>query len=329
MRGDPAARERADRRAPDGAAGRPDRRRLREGRRHLRQLPSGGFGARRSHDRADSRQRMPARLVLNPATPVDWLDWTIDKLDLVLLMAVNRASAAVVHSAHARQAAHRPRLVDAARERTGRDILLEVDGGVKWTTSARSPPRARIRSSPAARSSAAATTRRDDRAARTRAIAEVDGLAMITESEFRARRAGLQPHSAQLETFADLDTPLSLYLKLAQHATRSCSSRSSAASASAAIRSSACRRRSASAPAARASRSRIAAASSSATKAIRSSSCARSRATARRRCPVCRASAEGLAGCFGYDTVRHIEPRLAGALPRRSTSTTCPTSCCS
>ena len=71
-------------------------------------------------------------LVLNPATPVDWLDWTIDKLDLVLLMAVNPGFGGQSFLPHTldKLRVARP-LVDAARERTGREILLEVDGGVK------------------------------------------------------------------------------------------------------------------------------------------------------------------------------------------------------
>ena len=71
-------------------------------------------------------------LVFNPSTPLDWLDWTIDKLDLVLLMSVNPGfggQSFIPHSL-AKLADARKR-VDAARERTGREILLEVDGGVK------------------------------------------------------------------------------------------------------------------------------------------------------------------------------------------------------
>ena len=71
-------------------------------------------------------------LVFNPSTPLDWLDWTIDKLDLVLLMSVNPGFGGQSFIPHtlAKLAEARTR-VDAARERTGREILLEVDGGVK------------------------------------------------------------------------------------------------------------------------------------------------------------------------------------------------------
>ena len=71
-------------------------------------------------------------LVLNPATPLDWLTYTIDKLDLVLLMSVNPGfgGQAFIASALDKLRAARP-LVDAAMQRTGREILLEIDGGVK------------------------------------------------------------------------------------------------------------------------------------------------------------------------------------------------------
>ncbi len=47
-----------------------------------------------------------AGLVFNPATPLDWLDHTIDKLDLVLIMSVNPGlRRPVVHPGGARQAA--------------------------------------------------------------------------------------------------------------------------------------------------------------------------------------------------------------------------------
>jgi ribulose-phosphate 3-epimerase len=71
-------------------------------------------------------------LVLNPATPLSWLDWTIDKLDLVLLMSVNPGfggQAFIPHTLDKLRAVRR--IVDAASARTGREILLEVDGGVK------------------------------------------------------------------------------------------------------------------------------------------------------------------------------------------------------
>jgi ribulose-phosphate 3-epimerase len=70
-------------------------------------------------------------LVLNPATPTGWLDWTVDKLDLVLLMSVNPGFGGQAFIPHTLAKLRTVRgIVDAARERTGREILLEVDGGV-------------------------------------------------------------------------------------------------------------------------------------------------------------------------------------------------------
>jgi len=73
-----------------------------------------------------------AGLVFNPATPLDWLMHTIDKLDLVLIMSVNPGfggQSFIPHALDKLKAARR--LVDSAMQRTGRTIHLEVDGGVK------------------------------------------------------------------------------------------------------------------------------------------------------------------------------------------------------
>ncbi len=73
-----------------------------------------------------------AGLVFNPATPLDWLDHVQDKLDLVLIMSVNPGfgGQSFIPQALPKLAAARER-IDAATQRTGRPILLEVDGGVK------------------------------------------------------------------------------------------------------------------------------------------------------------------------------------------------------
>jgi ribulose-phosphate 3-epimerase len=67
-------------------------------------------------------------LVFNPATPLDWLDYVIDKIDLVLLMSVNPGFGGQKFIAQAlgKLAQARAR-IDAA----GRDVRLEIDGGVK------------------------------------------------------------------------------------------------------------------------------------------------------------------------------------------------------
>jgi len=73
-----------------------------------------------------------AGLAFNPATPLDWLDHTIDKLDLVLIMSVNPGfgGQSFIPGALPKLALARSR-IEAAQQRTGRPILLEVDGGVK------------------------------------------------------------------------------------------------------------------------------------------------------------------------------------------------------
>jgi ribulose-phosphate 3-epimerase len=73
-----------------------------------------------------------AGLVFNPATPLDVLEWVIDKVDLVLVMSVNPGfgGQSFIESALRKVQAAR-RLIDAERARSGRDIRLEVDGGIK------------------------------------------------------------------------------------------------------------------------------------------------------------------------------------------------------
>lgn len=73
-----------------------------------------------------------AGLAFNPATPLDWLDHTLDKLDLVLVMSVNPGFGGQSFIPHAlvKIDAVRRR-IDALQQRSSRPILLEVDGGVK------------------------------------------------------------------------------------------------------------------------------------------------------------------------------------------------------
>ncbi len=73
-----------------------------------------------------------AGLVFNPATPLDWLMHVIDQLDLVLIMSVNPGFGGQKFIPHALEKLRAARkLIDAAMQRTGREIRLEVDGGVK------------------------------------------------------------------------------------------------------------------------------------------------------------------------------------------------------
>lgn len=70
-----------------------------------------------------------AGLVFNPATPLDWLDHTLDKVDLVLLMSVNPGFAGQRFIASVL-----PKIAEARRRidarSAGHAIWLEVDGGV-------------------------------------------------------------------------------------------------------------------------------------------------------------------------------------------------------
>ena len=67
-------------------------------------------------------------LVLNPSTPLGQLQWTLDKLDLVLLMSVNPGFGGQSFIPHVLD---KVRKVRELIEASGREIRLEVDGGVK------------------------------------------------------------------------------------------------------------------------------------------------------------------------------------------------------
>jgi ribulose-phosphate 3-epimerase len=69
-----------------------------------------------------------AGLVFNPAEPLDVLDWVIDDIDLILVMSVNPGfgGQSFIDSSLRKIAAARAR-IDAC----GKDIRLEVDGGIK------------------------------------------------------------------------------------------------------------------------------------------------------------------------------------------------------
>ena len=77
-------------------------------------------------------QGCQAGVVLNPATPVDVLDYVLEELDLVLLMSVNPGfgGQSFIPSALDKLRVVRQR-IDAVVARTGRPIRLEIDGGVK------------------------------------------------------------------------------------------------------------------------------------------------------------------------------------------------------
>lgn len=73
-------------------------------------------------------QGCQAGLVFNPAMPLDVLEWVIDKVDIILLMSVNPGFGGQSFIESTYQKIERVRkLIDS----TGRDIRLEVDGGIK------------------------------------------------------------------------------------------------------------------------------------------------------------------------------------------------------
>jgi ribulose-phosphate 3-epimerase len=69
-----------------------------------------------------------AGLVFNPATPLNWLDHVMDKVDMILLMSVNPGFGGQKFIASVL-----PKIVEARRriDVSGRKIRLEIDGGVK------------------------------------------------------------------------------------------------------------------------------------------------------------------------------------------------------
>ena len=73
-----------------------------------------------------------AGLVFNPATPLEYLDYTLDKVDLVLLMSVNPGFGGqkFIPSVLPKIREVRRR-VDLLKRETGREVWIEVDGGVK------------------------------------------------------------------------------------------------------------------------------------------------------------------------------------------------------
>jgi len=75
-----------------------------------------------------------AGLVFNPATPLDVLDWMIEDIDLILVMSVNPGfgGQGFIESA-LRKVGEARRRIDAC----GKDIRLEVDGGIKVDNIAR------------------------------------------------------------------------------------------------------------------------------------------------------------------------------------------------
>ena len=73
-----------------------------------------------------------AGIVLNPATPLSWLDHIMDRLDLILLMSVNPGFGGQAFIPETlRKARDVRRRIDAHKAAGGQDIWLEIDGGIK------------------------------------------------------------------------------------------------------------------------------------------------------------------------------------------------------
>jgi ribulose-phosphate 3-epimerase len=73
-----------------------------------------------------------AGLVLNPATPIDYLNHVMDKLDIILLMSVNPGFGGQSFIANTLEKLKKVRnIIDAHEANGGQEIMLEVDGGVK------------------------------------------------------------------------------------------------------------------------------------------------------------------------------------------------------
>ncbi len=67
-------------------------------------------------------------LVFNPATPLNWLDYVIEKIDLILVMSVNPGFGG---QKFIPQTLHKLAEARARIKASGREIRLEIDGGVK------------------------------------------------------------------------------------------------------------------------------------------------------------------------------------------------------
>jgi ribulose-phosphate 3-epimerase len=73
-----------------------------------------------------------AGLAFNPAEPLDVLEWVIDKVDLVLVMSVNPGFGGQSFiEASLRKIAKARQIIEQHRRETGREVRLQVDGGIK------------------------------------------------------------------------------------------------------------------------------------------------------------------------------------------------------
>jgi ribulose-phosphate 3-epimerase len=75
-----------------------------------------------------------AGMVFKPATPLDWMDYLMDKLDVVLIMSVNPGFGGQPFiPGTLKKLAQARKKIDAWQNNGGQPILLEVDGGIRVT----------------------------------------------------------------------------------------------------------------------------------------------------------------------------------------------------
>ncbi len=78
--------------------------------------------------RIDRDNGCKSGLVFNPGTPLHYLEHVMDKIDIILIMSVNPGFGGQSFIPHAlKKIAEARRMIDES----GRDIMLEVDGGIK------------------------------------------------------------------------------------------------------------------------------------------------------------------------------------------------------
>ena len=121
------------RRSPDDLAGRSLHRRVRQGRRRYRHGPSGSGRPHAPHHPAHQSLGKKAGISLNPATPVEAVDYLMDDLDLILVMSVNPGFGG---QSFIRSQLDKIRALRRRIDESGRQIDLEVDGGINFDTAA-------------------------------------------------------------------------------------------------------------------------------------------------------------------------------------------------
>ena len=96
-------------------------------------VPEGGESGRRFNELAKTRVSQehsspPVDVHPNPATTLDSIEWALDQLDMVLLMSVNPGFGGQSYIPYVTD---KIRALRAMIDESGKDIRLEIDGGVK------------------------------------------------------------------------------------------------------------------------------------------------------------------------------------------------------